>query len=50
VAAFERGGNGEVQSLDDLVVLEAAILLSMEEDARRARTGAEEVDTDFDAA
>jgi hypothetical protein len=50
VAAFERGGNGEVQSLDDLVVLEAAILLSMEEDARRARTGTEEADTDFDAA
>jgi hypothetical protein len=34
VEAFERGGNGEVQSIDDLVVLEAAILLSMEEEAR----------------
>jgi hypothetical protein len=39
VDAFERGGNGEVASLDDLVVLEAAILLSMEEEARRSRDG-----------
>jgi hypothetical protein len=45
VDSFERGGNGEVNSLDDLVVLEAAILLSMEEEARR------EGDADqFDAA
>jgi hypothetical protein len=36
VEAFESGGaNRQVQSLDDLVVLEAAILLSMEEEARR---------------
>jgi hypothetical protein len=34
VDAFERGGNGQIQSLDDLVVLEAAILLSMGEEAR----------------
>jgi hypothetical protein len=39
VEAFERGGNGEVQSIDDLVILEAAILLSMEEEARRLRSG-----------
>lgn len=39
VDAFERGGNGEVASLDDLVVMEAAILLSMEEEARRSRDG-----------
>jgi hypothetical protein len=45
VEAYERGGNGEVNSLDDLVVLEAAILLSMEEEARRERLG-----DDFDAA
>ena len=31
--AFERGaGNGEENNLDDMVVLEAAILLSMEEE------------------
>lgn len=48
VGAFERGGNGEIQSLDDLVVLEAAILLSMEEDARRSRGGEEP--SAFDAA
>jgi len=34
VDAFERGGNGQIHSLDDLVVLEAAILLSMGEEAR----------------
>eukprot|EP00549_Striatella_unipunctata_P015905 CAMPEP_0118686208 /NCGR_PEP_ID=MMETSP0800-20121206/7684_1 /TAXON_ID=210618 ORGANISM="Striatella unipunctata, Strain CCMP2910" /NCGR_SAMPLE_ID=MMETSP0800 /ASSEMBLY_ACC=CAM_ASM_000638 /LENGTH=375 /DNA_ID=CAMNT_0006583225 /DNA_START=410 /DNA_END=1537 /DNA_ORIENTATION=+ len=34
VESFERGG-GQVQSLDDLVVIEAAILLSMEEEAAR---------------
>mmetsp|Transcript_55080 Transcript_55080/g.133826 ORF Transcript_55080/g.133826 Transcript_55080/m.133826 type:complete len:620 (-) Transcript_55080:229-2088(-) len=39
VDAFERGGNGEVTSLDDLVVLEAAILLSMDEEARRSQEG-----------
>ena len=48
VDAFERGGNGEVHSIDDLVVLEAAILLSMEEEARRARSG--EDPSSFDAA
>lgn len=36
VDAFERGGNGQVRTLDDLVVLEAAIMLGMEQD-RRAR-------------
>ena len=35
VDAFENGGNGEVNTLDDLVVLEAAILLSMAEEGRR---------------
>ncbi|CAB9500239.1 May negatively regulate the SNF1 kinase (By similarity) [Seminavis robusta] len=35
VEAFERGGHGEVNSLDDLVVLEAAMILSMEEEGRR---------------
>ena len=35
VEAFERGGNGSVNSLDDLVVLEAAMILSMEEENRR---------------
>ena len=48
VEAFERGGNGEVQSIDDLVVLEAAILLSMEEEARHARTGDGGDDNDDD--
>jgi len=37
VDAFERGGHGEVNSLDDLVVLEAAMILSMEEETRRRR-------------
>lgn len=50
VDAFESAGHGEVQSLDDLVVLEAAILLSMEEETRRnqleGRTGL----SSFDAA
>jgi hypothetical protein len=50
VEAFERGGNGEVQSIDDLVVLEAAILLSMEEEARHARADGDEAVDDFDAA
>lgn len=36
VDAFERGGNGQVRTLDDLVVLEAAIMLGMEQN-RRAR-------------
>lgn len=36
VEAFEQEG-GEIQSLDDLVVLEAAIILSMEEQARQQR-------------
>jgi len=35
VDAFERGGNGVVQSLDDLVVLEAALILSMEQENQR---------------
>eukprot|EP00980_Cylindrotheca_fusiformis_P021205 scaffold8150_cov118-Cylindrotheca_fusiformis.AAC.14 len=46
VDAFERGGNGEIHSLDDLVVLEAAILLSMDEESRQARQG----EDGFDAA
>jgi hypothetical protein len=37
VESFERGGNGDVNSLDDLVVLEAAILLSMEAEAEANR-------------
>lgn len=45
VDAFERGGNGEIHSLDDLVVLEAAILLSMDEESRQARQ-----EESFDAA
>lgn len=47
VDAFERGGNGEIHSLDDLVVLEAAILLSQDEESRQARN--EDGDL-FDAA
>jgi hypothetical protein len=40
VEAFEQNGNGSVNTLDDLVVLEAAILLSMaEEDRRREQDG-----------
>lgn len=39
VEAFERGGHGEVNSLDDLVVLEAAMILSMEEETRRRASG-----------
>jgi len=39
VDAFERGGNGQIHSLDDLVVLEAAILLSMGEEARSGGEG-----------
>ena len=39
VDAFESHGNGEVNSLDDLVVLEAAILLSMAEEDRRRDGG-----------
>jgi Ubiquitin interaction motif len=39
VNAFERGGGDQGTSLDDLVVLEAAILLSMEEEARREGSG-----------
>jgi hypothetical protein len=35
VDSFERNGHGQVHSIDDLVVLEAAILLSMEEEAAR---------------
>jgi hypothetical protein len=54
VEAFEHGGNGAVNSLDDLVVLEAAILLSMEEEARHANDGQGENNNNnignFDAA
>lgn len=49
VSAYERGGNGQVGSLDDLVVLEAAILLSMEEESRR-RTTNNTGEPEFDAA
>jgi hypothetical protein len=49
VSAYERGGNGQVGSLDDLVVLEAAILLSMEEESRR-RTSNNTGEPEFDAA
>jgi hypothetical protein len=49
VSAFERGGNGEVGSLDDLVILEAAILLSMEEESRQ-RAARSTGETEFDAA
>lgn len=49
VDAFERGGGGEVQSLDDLVVLEAALVLSMEEESRRRSQGNNE-GGGFDAA
>ncbi len=47
VEAFEESGNGAVHSLDDLVVLEAAILLSREEESRSRRNGDDE---EFDAA
>jgi hypothetical protein len=55
VEAFESsGGNRQVQSLDDLVVLEAAILLSMEEEARQrdqsASNAPDEQAQPFDAA
>jgi hypothetical protein len=51
VEAFENGSNGEVNSLDDLVVLEAAILLSMDEEARREREEeAAAAPASFDAA
>lgn len=47
---FERGGNGEVGSLDDLVVLEAAILLSMQQEARRSQEeGGRDSGSGFDA-
>mmetsp|Transcript_6014 Transcript_6014/g.8641 ORF Transcript_6014/g.8641 Transcript_6014/m.8641 type:complete len:503 (+) Transcript_6014:1-1509(+) len=35
VDAFERGGNGTISRLDDLVVLEAALILSMEQENQR---------------
>ena len=38
INAYERGV-GEVQSLDDLVVLEAVIILSKEEQARTENVG-----------
>jgi len=52
VDRFERGGNGEVNSLDDLVVLEAAILLSMqEEESRRREQGTSSTNNNpFDAS
>lgn len=55
VEAFESsGGNRQVQSLDDLVVLEAAILLSMEEEARQRDQSASNASAEqaqpFDAA
>jgi len=47
VDAFESNGSGAIQSLDDLVVLEAAIMLSMEEGARRHDdSGSEEEEQD----
>jgi len=48
VEAYESSGNGAVHSLDDLVVLEAAILLSMEEESRRGE--GDNPNGDFDAA
>ncbi|KAL3923326.1 MAG: hypothetical protein SGILL_001720 [Bacillariaceae sp.] len=39
VESFDNDGNDNTNSLDDLVVLEAAILLSMEEEARQEREG-----------
>jgi len=48
VDAFERGGNGGVQSIDDLVVIEAAILLSMEEEAVRRRAAQRNQTSDGD--
>jgi len=45
VDAFESGGNGQVQSLDDLVVLEAAIMLSMQQEGEEGVHGG-----NFDAA
>ncbi|KAL3924256.1 MAG: hypothetical protein SGILL_001154 [Bacillariaceae sp.] len=39
VEAFERNGGGEGNSLDDLVVLEAAMMLSMGEEANRDEEG-----------
>lgn len=51
VEAFENSGNGTVQSLDDLVVLEAAIMLSMDEETRRSGHGSDgNDDPEFDAA
>ena len=49
VSAFEQGGGEQVNSLDDLVVLEAAILLSMEEAARRGDEASSE-STKFNAS
>jgi hypothetical protein len=48
VEAFEHGGNGAVSSLDDIVILEAAILLSMEEEARHANDDGDDDDVDGD--
>ena len=48
VEAFERSGHGAINSLDDLVVLEAAILLSMEEEARRGSGGDNDSENDGD--
>ena len=48
VDSFERNGHGQVHSIDDLVVLEAAILLSMEEEARNGGSTGGESSSAFD--
>lgn len=42
--AFERSRSGQVSSLDDLMVLEAAILLSIDEESRRLALNSSETD------
>ena len=42
--AFGRSRSGQVSSLDDLMVLEAAILLSMDEESRRLALNSSETD------
>jgi len=51
VDAFERGGNGTIQTLDDFVVLEAALILSVEQENRRTSTPSvsDENGNEFDA-
>jgi hypothetical protein len=46
VEAFDSNGSGNAQSLDDLVVLEAAIMLSMEEETRRREAGTGQINED----